>query len=138
MKRCSGGPQVLDAVVSVFAPCPAAEISRVLKPGGCLVAASPGRDHLSSIKALIYDNPQPFPSDKGVVSEADQKHCGLALVDGMQVVTELVLEGQDAQNLLTMTPYFWRASKEVQQQIASLPQLRTTVDITVTRYQRLS
>ena len=127
--------QVFDAVLSIFAPCPVAEICRVLKPGGCIVTGSPGRDHLGSIKALVYATPQAF-QERGVIADDDLSRFRLDVQAAVRVKEDLVLEGQDAQNLLQMTPYFWKASKDVQGRVAGLQQLRTTVDIIMTRYQR--
>lgn len=55
-------PQVFDVVVSVFAPCPAAEFRRVLRCGGSLVVASPGPAHLAEFRDLFYDAPQALPA----------------------------------------------------------------------------
>ena len=57
--------QAFDAVVSVFAPCPAAEFRRVARRGGCLVVASPGAAHLEQFRSLLYDSPQPLPPRVG-------------------------------------------------------------------------
>lgn len=129
--------QVFDAVLSIFAPCPAAEICRVLKPGGCIVTGSPGKDHLGSIKALIYAKPQPF-EEKGVLTDDDLGRFRLDVQDAVHVKEDVVLEGQDAENLLQMTPFYWKASKQVQDRVASMAQLRTAVHIVVTRYQKQS
>ncbi len=45
----------VDGVVNVFAPCAPAEFARVLKPGGKLIVAGAGEEHLMGLKRLLYD-----------------------------------------------------------------------------------
>ena len=45
----------VDAVVSLFAPICEEEFLRVLKPGGILIAAGAGREHLGALKRVLYD-----------------------------------------------------------------------------------
>ena len=42
-----------DAVLAVFAPRAFAEFRRVLRPGGALVLASPGPDHLDGVREIL-------------------------------------------------------------------------------------
>ena len=46
-----------DAVISVFAPVGDGENLRVLKNGGFMFVAGPGRTNLSGLKSAIYENP---------------------------------------------------------------------------------
>lgn len=46
-----------DAVVSLFAPVAETEFLRVLKPGGVLLLAGAGPDHLLDLKRVLYDTP---------------------------------------------------------------------------------
>ena len=39
-----------DVVLTAFSPWPAAEFERVLRPGGFVIAAGPGPDHLFGLK----------------------------------------------------------------------------------------
>jgi 23S rRNA (guanine745-N1)-methyltransferase len=125
--------QVFDAILSVFAPCPLLEVSRVLCKGGVLVVVKPGRDHLKSIKALIYDNPKPFTEQLCV--ESDLQQAGLALKAVERVRYEVHLHGEDASNLLSMTPYLWRADKNLQISLQAMDEVHTTVDVLVAVYQ---
>ena len=127
--------QAFAAVISVFAPCPAKELSAVLMPDGCIVTASPGREHLQELKAMIYELPRPF-EEKGVIAEADMQQYGLSMEKSIRVRERLLLPGSDAQNLLAMTPYMWRASSELQAQIGSQEPLAVSVDVVVSRYRR--
>lgn len=85
LSTCCWALQGFDAVVSVFAPCPAAEIRRVLRCGGALVVASPGPRHLAEFRDSFYDSPRALPprastdSDMQASCSFAQPACWLAL-----------------------------------------------------------
>lgn len=109
----------VDTVMSVFAPRPFDEFRRVLRPGGRIVTASPGPDHLMELRASLYDSPRPH---------APRAHAAPGAADVRRVRFELGLDSGDAAMLLQMTPYWWTASSELQRTVAP-PTL--TVDILV-------
>ena len=107
----------------------------MLQPGGCIVTASPGREHLQELKAKIYESPRPF-LEKGVIAEAEMQQHGLVMEASVRVREDMLLQGSDAENLLAMTPYMWRASRGLQAQIGSQEPLAVSVDVVVSRYRR--
>ncbi|HKY14535.1 MAG TPA: methyltransferase domain-containing protein [Microthrixaceae bacterium] len=118
----------LDAVVAVFAPRHFPEWERVLHPHGVAVVASPGPDHLAGLRALLYERPAPHEPRPHV---ADDDTVG-----AVRVRFELDLDDpSDVANLLQMTPYWWQATVDQQQQVASRP-LATPVDVWVTTHRR--
>ncbi len=48
-------------VLSLFGRRPAPEIARVLRPGGCLIAAVPGSDDLGELRAAVMGAAKPLP-----------------------------------------------------------------------------
>lgn len=95
-----------DILVQVFAPMKDSEVRRVLKPNGLWLRVSPGLKHLSQIKNAIYETPHDH-----VVSEL--------VPDGFDVVEKSALkfsfeltQKEERKALLTMTPYYWRASEK--------------------------
>ena len=48
----------VDAVISLFAPVAEREFLRVLKPGGVLLMAGAGAEHLLSLKSVLYETPR--------------------------------------------------------------------------------
>lgn len=116
-----------DAVVSVFAPRPYRELRRVLRLGGAIVTASPGPDHLSTLRGLLYDEPHPHEdrphvTEEGFGSPAERE----------RVTFDLHLDATDSLNLLEMTPYWWSATPGQQ---SALGPVDTTVDIWVARHE---
>jgi 23S rRNA (guanine745-N1)-methyltransferase len=116
---------VFDAVVSVFAPRAFAEFSRVLRPGGAIVLASPGPDHLDAVRALL---------GRGARAAGVRRHVAgdgvPAPLARRHVRYDLALTSQDeVAELVAMTPWQGFAGT------AGLPAgLTTTVDVWVTTH----
>ncbi|MFZ4721250.1 MAG: putative RNA methyltransferase [Ilumatobacteraceae bacterium] len=94
---------VFDAVIDVFSPRPFDELLRVLRPGGRLVAVTPGPDHLHQLKAMVYDTPRPHVDDE------------VAPVEGVATVVRFTVDLSEPalrRALLEMTPYWWSASDD--------------------------
>ena len=117
----------VDVLLRVFAPVSDAEVARVLKPGGLYLWVHPGEQHLFELRVLIYDKPQPHtvandkPTVEGLVWQSmEAVNYPLHLPDGDAV-----------KGLLSMTPYYWAASKEKQAACESLPELDLRADFRV-------
>jgi 23S rRNA (guanine745-N1)-methyltransferase len=116
----------VDAVVSVFAPRPFEEFARVLRPGGFVVVASPGPDHLRGLTDLIYATPEPHEQ---------RPHTDEATV---AVHYELHLRQPDITHLVQMTPYWWKATPPQQDLMRSREVLTVTVDVVVSTHRNLT
>lgn len=119
-----------SAVVSVFAPVADKESFRVLKSGGLLIVACPGKKHLYGLKEALYENP----------TENEEKipdYEGYGLIDTATLNYKMELDGTAASDLFAMTPYFWRSSKEVREKSAELDKVITDADFIVKVYKKL-
>lgn len=117
------------AVLSVFAPVADQENRRVLKPGGLLAVACPGRQHLFGIKERLYET----------ALENEEKtplYEGFSLVAEKHVCYEMTLSGEQAADLFAMTPYFWRSTAEVREKSVNLGQTVTKADFLVKIYRK--
>jgi 23S rRNA (guanine745-N1)-methyltransferase len=114
---------LFDAVVSVFAPRPFSEFSRVLRTGGVIVTASPGPEHLAGLRQYLYRDAKPHDERPHVAEDGEHSPRSRT-----RVRFELSLTGPDARSLLQMTPYWWSATAEQQQAVGDLT---TTVDVYV-------
>ena len=125
----------VDVAVAVFSPVIPAELARVIRPGGVVVIAHPGRAHLAELRALIYPDPRP--------------HTPRAqLVDGSAWFTEVgrhsvtfpvaVTEASGLRDLYAMTPYRWHAPRDIEERINSAARngFETVGDITLTVCER--
>jgi 23S rRNA (guanine745-N1)-methyltransferase len=117
----------LDAVISVFAPVGDAENFRVLKKGGYMFVAGPGKTHLSGLKSAIYEKPY----------ENREKHVeyeGFEYVGKEAVLYKETVFGDDIRDLFTMTPYYWKTSKEDSAKLCSLGELETELSFEISVY----
>ncbi len=119
-----------DAAISVFAPVGEQENHRVLKKGGYMLVAGPGKEHLSGLKSAIYESPYENP-------EKHREYDGFEFVGVRNVRYEIRVAGEDILDLFTMTPYFWRTSKEDTKKLEALEHLDTTLDFVVSVYRKI-
>lgn len=116
-----------DAVISVFAPVGDGENLRVLKNGGFMFVAGPGKTHLSGLKSAIYENPY----------ENVQKHReykGFQYIGKESITYTETVFGDDITDLFTMTPYYWKTSKEDSAKLCRLEKLETELSFEISVY----
>ncbi len=119
-----------DLVVNIFAPCAEEEFSRVLKPGGYLITAGAGPEHLYGLKSALYDNPTKNEP------RADLPKL-LTPVDRYSVKYTLELkQHEDIEALFSMTPYYYRTAKAGVDRLSALVTLTTPVDIELLVYKK--
>ena len=119
----------MDAGVRIYAPCKAAELARVVKPGGWVITAAPGPHHLQELKGLIYDEVQ-------LHAEQTEEIAGFTLMNQMSLRYTLDLTGQEAVALLQMTPFAWRAKPHVWETLACMAQFACEADFSIQCWQR--
>ena len=95
-----------DAVTSLFSPLPAAEIARVLRPGGHLLAVTPAPDHLWQLREALFGEVRAHVPDKFLAAfEQD-----FVLQQRVEVRAPLQLDQAALGHLVRMTPYAWKAT----------------------------
>lgn len=117
----------LDAVISVFAPVGDAENLRVLKKGGFMFVAGPGKTHLSGLKSAIYE--RPYENE-----EKHREYDGFTFVGKESVTYTETVYGSDITDLFTMTPYYWKTSKQDSAKLCELSELETELSFEVSVY----
>lgn len=104
-------PDSQDLVIQVFAPSNANEIARVLRGDGKWILVSPAAEHLSELKAMVYDT----PSSHEVSTEVP---VGFNLVERQNLSFSVSLGTPESrQNLLMMTPFYWTISADKKQKL---------------------
>jgi len=93
-----------DAVLCICTPIAASEFSRILKPGGILLAVFPDVRHLWEMKCAVYETPyENVPSvnvsPKFIVSETQKIRFPVHIETPQQI-----------KNLFSMTPYAYNSN----------------------------
>lgn len=119
----------LDAVTSIFAPVCEAEFLRVLKPGGVLVLAGAGADHLYSLKQVLYDTPYRNEARADLPREME-------LLETRRVRYVAEMGQTDLAALFAMTPYFYRTGEAGRARLAATASLGVDVDVEIAVYRK--
>ena len=122
--------ECIDFAFHLFAPFYESEFYRVLKNGGILISVTPGKDHLFSLKKVLYDTP--YQND-----EAPPQTNNLNLIEQKKVFSRIFLDSNDdIQSLFKMTPYYYHTSDENKKRLEVLNSLETEIDFTLNIYQK--
>ena len=120
-----------DGVFNLFAPCAAEEFYRVLRPGGFLLMATAGENHLWEFKNYIYQNPYRNVPRRDMLR-------GFEMIDVIQLAYQIELQSaEDIQALFSMTPYFWKTSRKDAERLQGLQQMETTAAFDILLYRKL-
>jgi len=120
----------LDAIVRIYAPCKAEELHRALKASGYVLTVIPGPRHLYQLKACIY-------SDVQLHSEEEECIAGFERIRREQLAYKMTLTGQQAFDLLQMTPFAWRATEVLKQQLIEQEAFVCETDFVIGLHRRL-
>lgn len=110
-----------DIIFSIFAPTPAEEFARVLKPDGAVLCVVPGEMHLWELKCAVYDTPY---------KNREEKHRldGFRLDDIRHVEYKTEIDRpEDIRTLFAMTPYSHRTPAEGKKRLNELKALDVTL-----------
>lgn len=119
-----------DLSYIIFAPLFEDELSRVLKEKGILILITPNTNHLFELKKTIYDNPYlNNPEDLNL------KH--FKKLDSYELNYKINLDNESLQDLIAMTPYFYKTSKANLSRIDMIDNLDITIDFIITIYENI-
>lgn len=124
------GDNTADLLVNVFAPMAEGELCRVLKPGGFLILAVPGKRHLFSMKEILYENPYEN-------QEQDTPYEGFQLRERIPVQETITLNRENLWQLFSMTPYYWKTDVTGSENLKNTQELTTEIHFDFLLYQRM-
>ncbi|CAG21163.1 putative SAM-dependent methyltransferase [Photobacterium profundum SS9] len=119
----------LDGIVRIYAPCKDEELQRAVKKDGILVTVSPAARHLYQLKELIYNGVHLHDMEPEVIE-------GFDLVTDQQLHYDMTLNGEEATALMQMTPFAWKTSDAVWEQLKTAIDLRCEADFSIRVYRR--
>ncbi len=117
-----------DTILCCFCAYDEVEFSRVLNENGKFVLVTPGKRHLFGLKKVLYDNPYE--------NNTDIQLKYFELVDTYEVSYDIAVPHDDIWNLFSMTPYYWKTSKEGANRLKALDELNTEVDFIIRVFQK--
>lgn len=121
----------LDLILSMFALTVPGEFHRVLAPGGIYLQVLAAEDHLLELKKVIY--PELLQQEKTSVPTLP----GFSLVESCPISFSFTAGGRQIQNLLAMTPHFWRITRAGAQRLAAQSRLTDRASTVLNLYRRI-
>lgn len=120
----------VDCLTDVFAPIVPREFARVVKPGGVMILAVPGRRHLYGLKEILYK--EPYENE-----EKDIEYEGFTFLSRTAVPGEITVQGNGMiRNLFAMTPYFWKTPEDGVKRLERVETLKTEIEFDFLCYRR--
>ncbi|WP_455219389.1 putative RNA methyltransferase [Kaarinaea lacus] len=118
----------INIVLSVFGFHSFEGSQEVLITGGKLILVEPGPAHLQELREVIYSDVKKSPPPDLARAETS----GFMLKDTQQLHFKTdPIDHSQINNLLIMTPHFYRASKEGREAASKLKNLELTVDVVI-------
>lgn len=105
--------QSITGISSIFSPILPKAFAQALQSEGYLIIAKPDVGHLATVREALFDEVREHDSDKFLPTLAQY----FTLLDSHHVSTNLSLSTAALTDLLTMTPYAYRAHAEKRQQL---------------------
>lgn len=120
--------QSVDVFISVFAPIYHEEVKRVLARNGNLFVITPASSHLLELRKLLFEHVK-----EGDTKKILQKMNGFfELVDTVPVRTSIHLTSKnEIENLLKMTPFYWKSNLNQKSVLLALNELTVTIDVNI-------
>ena len=123
--------QSADLLTSLFAVTLPEEFRRVLKPDGLFFQVLAAQDHLLGLKSIIYDRVN--------LKEKDSVPSlpGFSLLQSVPIRFSFTVEGEQVQNLFSMTPHVFRIGREGAQRLRQTQRLTDTASCVLNVYKPL-
>lgn len=116
----------VDIILCVFGFQSFDGFHRSLKQGGSIILVEPGPDHLKELREIIYTDVK--KTDVEDLSQYDK--TGFSIVDTCRLQFNTgEINNEQINNLLLMTPHFFRANKEGRERAINLTSISLSVDV---------
>lgn len=117
----------IDVLLRIFAPSHDRELRRVIKADGVLVIVTPGNHHLTEFKQELYSQVK--------LHQPPATPEGFKLVQKSELRWTLKLsDTKDVQNLLAMTPFYWRGNRAARDRIMQTEAIDVTAHMLLSVY----
>ncbi len=124
----------VDIIICMFGFFCEQGFHRILKPGGKIIMVDPGAQHLKELREIIYDEIK--KTKLSDVLKFDEEKFSLLGSEALQFETVLS-DNEQINQLLLMTPHFYRASKAGREAACKLERLNLTIDVVFKTLQKI-
>ena len=118
-------------ITSLFALTLPEEFHRILAEGGLYFQVLAAEDHLLGLKSIIYD--ELHRKEKDTVPELP----GFERIESIPIRFDFTIEGEQIQNLFSMTPHVFRISKDGARRLAETTHLTDTASCMLNVFRRV-
>ena len=119
-------PGSVDIILCVFGFQSFKGFNKIMPVGGKVVLVEPGSDHLKELREVTYSEVKKSEP----LNLSDAFESGFSLVDEQKLNFKTkAINNKNINDLLMMTPHYFRASKEGKEAASKLDDLVLTVDI---------
>jgi len=123
-----------DLASCLFFRFDAHEVARILKTDAILISANTSVEHLIELRNHLYDEVKSEKPEIRITNESRLEH-----LNTINIKHSIILNSQiEIEQLLTMTPHYWRVTQEKKQALSTLDQLKVSLDIQFDIYRRTS
>lgn len=123
----------VDIILCLFGFISTEGFTNILKPGGKIIMVDAGVGHLSDLREIIY--PEIKTKSASITALAEHPKYSLLSTENLQYKAKLY-NNQQVNNLLLMTPHFYRASKAGREVASNLKSLDISVDVIFSVWQK--
>lgn len=128
LSKLSFNDNFFNWIVSVYAPILESEFTRILQQDGYLLTVTPAENHLFELKELIYQQANKHDITKTPIDK-------LTLVEEQKLTYTMNFEhSDDVLNLLAMTPFAFKASKALIEDIKKMSNFSCQADFILRLY----
>lgn len=117
----------VDVISSIFSPILPQEFSRLLGEKGIVLIAKPAENHLYQMREGLFDEVLPHDSDKFIEELAPF----FSLTNQQTIGYDIKVNAEQLADLLTMTPYSYRAKPEKRQALLAKCERESTMKLTI-------
>ena len=110
------------------------EVARILKEDAILISASTGPEHLIELREHLYNDVRIDKPEAKISNENRLEH--LKTINIKHSIT--LNSSLEIEQLLTMTPHYWRATQAKKQALFSLNHLQVSLEVQFNIYRRTS
>ncbi|PWI35054.1 23S rRNA (guanine(745)-N(1))-methyltransferase [Vibrio albus] len=119
----------LDAVLRIYAPCKAEELSRCTTESGLVITVTPAARHLYQLREKIY-------TDVRLHDETPENIDGFTLCHQEKLHYKMTTAGQNTVDLLQMTPFAWKATEKLKQSLLADSNFQCEADFQIRVYRK--